>query len=69
MEIIYKLTSPSGKYYIGRTKDFSQRMIEHKSEAKRNSNRSIHKAINKYGWDNIEKEILMEVHPRESQAV
>jgi group I intron endonuclease len=69
MDIIYKITSPSGKSYIGRTKDFSQRMIEHKSEAKRNSNRSIHKSINKYGWDNMKQEILMEVHPRESQDI
>ncbi|MBC8428101.1 MAG: GIY-YIG nuclease family protein, partial [Candidatus Pelagibacter sp.] len=34
MEVIYKLTSPSGKYYIGRTKDYELRMKQHTSRSK-----------------------------------
>jgi group I intron endonuclease len=69
MDIIYKLTSPSGKSYIGRTNDFNRRMIEHKSTAKNIPGWTLHKAIRKYGWDNMNQEILMEVHPRESQDI
>ncbi len=69
MDIIYKLTSPSGKSYIGRTNDFNRRMIEHKSTAKNSPGWTLHKAINKYGWSNMKQEILMEVHPRESQDI
>jgi len=51
--IIYKITSPSGKSYIGRTNDFDRRMREHKSSAKNKPQFTLHKAINKYGWDNL----------------
>ena len=57
MEItIYKITSPSGKNYIGRTNNFTQRMIEHKSTAFNNPKKShfpLYKAIRKYGWDKM----------------
>ena len=69
---IYKITSPSGKNYIGRTKNFNQRLTEHKSIAFKNSSKShypLYKSIRKYGWDNMKQEILMEVHPRESQDI
>ena len=55
---IYRLTSPSGKIYIGRTNDFEQRMISHKSWAKTENRRPLYKAIRKYGWDNFIKEII-----------
>ena len=59
MEYIYKITSPSGKSYIGRTKNLNKRLIEHRSLAKTGKNKySIHKAILKYGWDNMKVEIL-----------
>ena len=59
MEYIYKITSPSGKSYIGRTKDLNDRMAQHKYEAKKNRKKStIYKAIRKYGWDNMKVEIL-----------
>ena len=62
-EVIYKITSPKGKVYIGRTKDFMGRMNEHKHIAlKHKSDYSLYKAIRKYGWDNFQKEILCEVN-------
>jgi group I intron endonuclease len=60
LNIIYKLTSPSGKVYIGRTQNFERRMIEHKSAANKIFNRSLYKAIRKYGWDSFKTEILAE---------
>jgi len=48
--IIYKITSPNGKSYIGQTiQTFNQRMKGHR---KANSNCILlKKAIIKYGWD------------------
>lgn len=57
--VIYKLTSPSGKIYIGRTNNFKERMIQHKHCALvKQMNNSLYKAIRKYGWDNFIKEII-----------
>lgn len=60
-EVIYKISSPNGKVYIGRTKNFNGRMAEHKHNAlTKKQMYPIHKAIRKYGWDNFTKEILIE---------
>ena len=62
--VIYKITSPKGKVYIGRANDFNRRMIEHKSTStKKYSSKyqyALYRAIRKYGWDNFTKEILIE---------
>ena len=59
METIYKITSPSGKIYIGRTKSLESRMAQHKYEAKSGrKDQVIHIAIRKYGWENMEVEVL-----------
>jgi group I intron endonuclease len=59
MGLIYKLTSPSGKSYIGMTlRTIEQRMKEHnRSDSK--CTYLVH-AITKYGSDNFTKEILWE---------
>lgn len=57
---VYKLTSPSGKSYIGKSKDYSKRFDQHITEALNNSDRKICKAIRKYGKENISLEILEE---------
>ena len=58
--IIYKLTNKiNGKVYIGlTTRPFNIRMNQHKYDAIHNGKYPIHKAINKYGWDNFKKEII-----------
>jgi len=62
MDIIYKITSPKGKVYIGRTNDFDRRMTEHKHGALvRQLPYTLYKAVRKYGWDNMKKEIICEV--------
>jgi group I intron endonuclease len=54
--LIYCHTSPSGKKYIGQTKNYNRRCTQH-----RNSNERgflFKSAIQKYGWDSFTHEIL-----------
>lgn len=55
MGFIYRLTSPSGKSYIGQTiRSIEERFKQHQypdSECV-----AISRAIQKYGWENIKKE-------------
>jgi group I intron endonuclease len=55
--VIYKHTSPSGKSYIGQTKDYDRRCTEHQLMG---CCRAFNSAIKKYGWDNLTHEILIE---------
>ncbi len=54
---IYKLTSPSGKIYIGQTVDFDQRMKKYKFLRCKDQPK-IYSAILKYGWDSIKSEVI-----------
>ena len=56
---LYRFTSPSGKIYIGITKNVSKRWQQHARAANRGSKNTIHAAIRKYGFDNFKKEILI----------
>lgn len=56
--VIYKVTSPSGKSYIGQTNNLSRRMEKHRHSS--STCRAFHNAINKYGWDNMIIEVLYE---------
>lgn len=65
MGIIYKLTSPSNKSYIGQTiQELNERLNQHKSVAKNNC-RLLHNAIMKYGFEQFRVEILKECEPEE----
>lgn len=58
--VIYKIVSPTGKVYIGKTVNFSSRM----SCYKRNHTPGQHllgASISKYGWESHQVEILEEV--------
>lgn len=59
--IIYKITSPSGRVYIGQTRNFKDRMQGHKDASKGDKNTILGKSIRKYGWDNHSKEILVQI--------
>ena len=61
--IIYKLIFPNNKIYIGQTlKEFYSYMNDYKNVSQNKNlkgyNRPVNKAIRKYGWNNIQKEIL-----------
>ncbi len=59
--IVYLLTSPSGKHYVGQTRmKFSRRMITHANAASNGCNTLLGRAIRKYGLGSFEKEILLE---------
>ncbi len=46
---IYKLTSPSGKVYIGKASNLSMRWKKHKENAERGTISKLYAAIRKYG--------------------
>lgn len=54
---IYKHTSPSGKCYIGQTKNYKRRCLKHNLP---NDCTSFYRSIQKYGWENFKHEILEE---------
>lgn len=55
--LIYKITSPSGKSYIGQTKKYNERIRAHVT---RRDKHPLTNAIKKYGWESFKLEILME---------
>jgi len=70
MDVIYKITSPSGKVYIGRTKNYNKRMSEHKNIAESGKGTyKIHQAIRKYGWDTLTKEIICNVSHKSAPII
>lgn len=61
MGLIYKLTSPSGKIYVGQTiQSFERRFNRHVQDSKnpKHNNTHLYKAFNKYGAENFSKDIL-----------
>lgn len=57
---IYKITNKiNNKSYIGQSTNIQRRINEHRW-ANENSRIPFHKAIDKYGWDNFQVEILEE---------
>jgi len=65
MHTIYRLTSPSGKVYIGYTsRSMRQRLNDHRAAAKRKIS-IIHKAITKYPLDSWKVEVLLETNDRD----
>lgn len=54
--LIYKHTSPSGKSYIGQTKDYEQRCKLHQQKGCP----IFYRAIKKYGWENFTHDILQD---------
>lgn len=59
--LIYLLSFPNGKHYVGRTKNtLDQRISEHKTASKNKKHHPLYYATNKYGWENIKVEVLYE---------
>lgn len=52
MGVIYKITSPSGKLYVGKTYDLRKRVNAYKCDVKKNrKDLKLHNSLRKYGWD------------------
>ena len=58
--LIYALQSPKKRHnlYVGQTNDYDRRMKEHQKED--SGCTAIARAIQKYGWENIEEFVLIE---------
>lgn len=56
---LYRLTSPSGKIYIGIAKNVRKRWQEHAYSALVGSKCALHAAIRKYGFSEFKKEVLV----------
>lgn len=61
MGVIYKITSPSNKIYIGKTYDLRKRINSHKCSARKNKNLILYNSIRKHGWDTHVLEVLENV--------
>jgi hypothetical protein len=58
--VIYQVVFPNAKMYIGKSINFKNRMYHHLRNAKNGSNLIFHRAINKYGSENLEWNIIYE---------
>lgn len=61
MGVIYKIVSPSGKLYVGKTYNLKMRIASHKHASKQGKNLILHNSIRKYGWSNHVFEVIEEV--------
>lgn len=61
MGFIYKITSPNGREYVGKTYDLRKRINSHKCASKRNTGIILLNSIKKYGWDAHKLEVIEEV--------
>jgi hypothetical protein len=60
MITIYKITSPTGKVYVGQTKDYRKRLNHYRILNCRTQYR-LHNSLKKYGFNNHTFEVLEEV--------
>lgn len=65
---IYKITSPSGKIYIGQAINARRRFLDYKSKLAR-SQPGLNNSIKKYGWDKHVFEIINHLPPDVTQEV
>jgi group I intron endonuclease len=57
---IYKITSPSGKVYVGQSINIRNRKYHHKSKTDKQKGPKLYRSIMKYGWENHVFEIIEE---------
>lgn len=60
MGVIYKITNPSGRIYIGQTKRTKIRIWEYRWRSKKRKS-IVHDSIKAYGWDAHSFEIIEEI--------
>lgn len=57
--VIYKLTSPSSKIYIGQSINFKERLKKYKNCTNNSIGKYLYNAIKKYGFSNFVVEVLV----------
>ncbi len=57
---IYKITSPSGKVYIGQSINIKNRKYNHKSKTDKSKGPKLYRSLQKYGFDAHKFEIIEE---------
>ena len=62
---IYKLTSPAGKSYVGQAQCLVCRFARYKWGQSHRGTSAIASAVAKYGWANMQREILMQGVPEQ----
>lgn len=72
--VIYKLSSPEGKVYIGQTvQNFNCRLSQHKRAAyninDKTYNYPLYRSIRKHGWTNFSKEVLEKTSELDSKEI
>ncbi len=60
MGVIYKITSPNGREYVGKTNNLKNRLKEY-MRCRVDNQRFLSNSIRKYGWENHKFEVLFEV--------
>ena len=58
--VVYELTFPNGKRYVGQTTGLKRRMTEHARCDKAADGHAVKRAIRKYGWLNVKVSVLEE---------
>ena len=58
MGVIYKITSPSGKGYVGQTKRPLNKRLDRHRDLKWGNCKLLKRAINKYGWIKMQVQVL-----------
>lgn len=61
MGVIYKITNPNGRQYVGKTYDLRKRINAHKCASKKHTGIILLNSIKKYGWDAHKLEVIEEV--------
>lgn len=62
---IYRLTSPSGKHYVGISKDVKERFRSHRRVAKDGKRHPLYDAMRKHGIETFEIEVLLTYESQE----
>ena len=55
---IYKITSPTGKVYIGQSKNIKRRFLEYEKIIRVEKQVILYKSFKKYGWENHQFDII-----------
>lgn len=61
MGVIYKITSPTNRIYVGKTNNLRKRKTEHIRQAQKGTQGLLYNSIRKYGWAQHKLEIIEEV--------